>query len=170
MRRLTLWSLVVALVWTAAPAAAQEYAQETGDLEFTLSLVVDFSGDGYAADSTVLLTLVPEGSDGATDMGTLEVDSTGAFTGSITLPDGLAPGRYMLAATGVTEDGATRILSAGITIGGEPGPDTSTTTTTTVPESTSTTSPPTTTASGLPQSVIDALLEGFGAVRGVAGS
>ncbi len=153
MRRSAVLGLLIlgSILLTVAPlASAQEYAQETGDLELTSSLVITFSGDGYAADSSVLLTLTQDDSDGAIDLGTLEVDSEGILSGTITLPDGLSPGTYTLAATGLTEDGATRVLSASVAIEGDvtTGSTTTTTTTTTLAETTTTTEA--TTTSGTP--------------------
>ena len=131
MKRLATVSLL--MVWSAAlsvaPALAQEYAQETGDLELTKSIVLTISGDGFVGDSVVFLALTLDGTDEVIDLGTLDTDPAGAFSGSITLPSDLAPGTYTISATGVTEDGATRVLSATISIGGEAAPVSTTTTT-----------------------------------------
>ena len=171
MRRLATVSLL--MVWSAAlsvaPASAQEYAQETGDLELTKSIVLTISGDGFVGDSVVFLSLTLDGTNEVIDLGTLDTDSTGAFSGSITLPDDLAPGTYTISATGVTEDGATRVLSATVSIGDNV--TTASTTTTTVAETTTTTPATTTTTETdpLPESVIKALLAALDAVRGVGG-
>lgn len=171
MRRLVTVSLLI--VWSAissiALAAAQEYAQETGDLELTKSIVLTISGDGFVGDSVVFLALTLDGTDEVIDLGTLDTDPTGAFSGSITLPDDLAPGTYTISATGVTEDGATRVLSATISINGDV--TTASTTTTTAAETTTTTTSPTTTTTEteeLPESATKALLAGLEAVRGAA--
>ena len=167
--------LIIGLVWsTAAPlAAAQEYAPETGDLELTKNLILTLSGDGFVGDSVVFVTVTANGTDEVIDLGTLEVDSTGAFSGLITLPDDLEPGIHTISATGVTVDGATRVLSVEVSIGGDVTTGSTTTTTTTAVDTTTTTSASTTTgeaeSDGLPESVIEALLAGLEAVRGVAG-
>ena len=132
MRRLAAVILLIigSAALTAAPLAfAQEYAQETGDLELTRPKVLTLSGDGFVADSVVFLTLTATGTDQVIDLGTLETDSTGAFSGSITVPDDLEPGMYTLSATGVTEDGATRVLSAEASLGGDVTTGSTTTTT-----------------------------------------
>ncbi len=146
MRRLAAVILLIigSAALTAAPLAfAQEYAQETGDLELTRPKVLTLSGDGFVADSVVFLTLTATGTDQVIDLGTLETDSTGAFSGSITLPDDLEPGMYTLSATGVTEDGATRVLSAEASLGGDV--TTGSTTTTTAAADTTTSATTTTT-------------------------
>ena len=132
MRRLAAVILLIigSAALTAAPLAfAQEYAQETGDLELTRPKVLTLSGDGFVADSVVFLTLTATGTDQVIDLGTLETDSTGAFSGSITLPDDLEPGIHMISATGVAADGATRVLSVEVSIGGDVTTGSTTTTT-----------------------------------------
>ncbi len=133
---------------TVAPVAvAQEYAQETGDLELTKNLILTLSGDGFVGDSVVFVTVTANGTDEVIDLGTLEVDSTGAFSGLITLPDDLEPGVHTISATGVTEDGATRVLLVEVSIGGDvtTGSTTPTTTTTLVAGPTAEASAPATT-------------------------
>ncbi len=157
---------------TVAPVAvAQEYAEETGELGLGRTVVLTLFGDGFVGDSVVFVTVTANGTDQVIDLGTLEVDSTGAFSGLITLPDDLEPGVHTISATGVTEDGATRVLSVEMSIGGDV--TTGSTTTTTAVDTPTTTSLTTTTgeaeSDGLPESVVEALLAGLEAVRGVAG-
>ena len=158
MRRRAVVSLLIigSVCLTVAPVAvAQEYAQETGDLELTKNLILTLSGDGFVGDSVVFVTVTANGTDEVIDLGTLEVDSTGAFSGLITLPDDLEPGIHTISATGVTVDGATRVLSVEVSIGGDvtTGSTTTTTTTTTAVDTTATASAPATTeATELPGS------------------
>ena len=76
----------------APVAIAQEYAQETGDLGLTKNVILTLSGDGFVGDSVVFVTATANGTNEVLDLGTLDVDSTGAFFGLITLPDDLEPG------------------------------------------------------------------------------
>ncbi len=141
-------------------------------LQLTLSVILTLSGDGFVGDSVVLVSLTTDGTDESIDLGTLATDSTGAFSGSVALPEGVGISAITLTATGVTEDGATRVLSAELSTAAFAP----TTTTTTPPSSTTsitsaaTTTTSTTEAAPLPESVSRALLAGLAAVRDVAGS
>jgi hypothetical protein len=110
-------TLTVSVV--AAGGSAQEYGESRGTLAVTHSLEV--SGDGFSPSSAVTVELRSSSTDEAVDLGTLTADGTGRLEGSINLPGSLAPGPYALTATGVTPEGATRILSAGVQV---PGLDT----------------------------------------------
>lgn len=171
MKRLAIVSLLMvgSVALSVGPAVAQEYAPETGDLEVevTKPIILTLSGDGFVGDSIVLITLTANGTGTVIDLGTLDTNPRGAFSGSITLPEGLVAllNGYTISAIGVTEDGATRVLSAEVSVGGEVTAET-TTTTTTVAETTSTT----TTSAGLPTTVLRALLAGLAAVRIAVGS
>ncbi len=155
---------VLLLVWVTAPMAfaQEEYAGETGDLEdVEMTIIVSFFGDGFAAGSTVLLTLTSVDTEEEIDLGMVGADADGAIFEPVTLPPNLEPGLYILAATGVTEDSATRVLTAEVWIVGDVAkelPDASTTT--------SSTSEATTTLSTLSKSILKALLAGLDAVRG----
>ena len=125
MRRIALASLLtVASMWLiVAPAAvAQEYVGEAGDLDVTMSETPTLSGSGFAANSIVFLTLTVNVTGEVIDLGTLETDSMGAFSTSVAMPDGLEPGTSTLTATGVTPDGASRVLSANVTTAEDSGP------------------------------------------------
>ncbi len=139
MARLRVWCLLafIAGLMTLTPlAAAQEYAGETGELDIDLTVVVTvtISGDGYVGASVVYITLVSDGEEDEIDLGTLATDDQGRFFGEITLPDGLGASSYTIIATGVTTQGATRVLSTTINVGPEPTltatPPTSSTTST----------------------------------------
>ncbi len=121
----------------AAPAVqAQQYENETGDLdlEVTVTVTVALSGRGYVADSVVYVTITPIDGGEEIELGTIPTDDQGRFFGEIMLPDGLEPGTYRIAATGVTSQGATRVLSVHVGVGQElelaPVPEVSTTTST----------------------------------------
>lgn len=147
MARLRVWCLlafIAGLMALTPLATAQEYASETGELDIDLTVVVTvtISGDGYVGDSVVYITLVSDGAEDEIDLGTLATDDQGRFFGVITLPEGLEASSYTIIATGVTAQGATRVLSTAVNFGPEP------TLTTTPPTSptTSTTSGTTTTS------------------------
>jgi len=107
----------------AAPAAvAQEYVGEAGDLDVTMSATPTVSGAGFAANSAVFLTLTVNSTGEVIELATLETDSLGTLSGSVMLPDDLEPGTFTLTATGVTEDGASRVLSATVTSADDSGP------------------------------------------------
>lgn len=97
----------------AQAAMGQPYGGSTGDLTATQSPVFSVSGDGFTAGSVVRVVLLDMTGE-ELDLGTLAADDGGAVAGSVTLPDGLAPGRYTLSATGVTADGTLRSLSADV--------------------------------------------------------
>ena len=139
MARLRIWCLlafIAGLMALTPLATAQEYASETGELDLDLTVVVTvtISGDGFVGDSVVYITLVADGED-EIDLGTLATDDLGRFFGEITLPNGLEASSYTIIATGVTAQGATRVLSTVINVGPEPSltttPPTSSTTSTT---------------------------------------
>ncbi len=140
MARLRVWCLlafIAGLMALTPLAAAQEYASETGELDIDLTVVVTvaMSGDGFVGDSVVYITLVSDGEEDEIDLGTLATDDQGRFFGEITLPNGLEASSYTIFATGVTAQGATRVLSTAINVGPEPiltaTPPTSSTTSTT---------------------------------------
>lgn len=111
----------------AAPALAQNYGSETGELSITPGeLTVAIAGDGFNPDSTVLVRLGVNG-DGE-EIGTLRADRAGAIDGEFVVP--VVDGEIAaLVAVGQTEDGATLTLSGsvGVGVGGEiPDVDTDT--------------------------------------------
>jgi hypothetical protein len=107
------------VVGAAATATAEEYGGSTGDLTASRSRVFAVSGDGFAPGSVVMVSLRDEATGAETDLGALQTDANGAVVGSVTLPDGLTPGRYTLSTTGVTADGTTRVLSAQVDLSDE---------------------------------------------------
>jgi len=110
------WLLLPALVVTLVgpTAAAQEYATETGDLELetTITVTITLSGDGFVPNSIVFVTATIDGVE--IELGTIPTDELGAFAGEIVLPGDLEPGTYTIVATGVTEVGATRVLTSSL--------------------------------------------------------
>jgi hypothetical protein len=138
---------LASVVLALAPAAgAQNYEQETGDLDLTLSFVITIAGDGFVPGSVVYVTITPQNEIEGVDLGTIDVGANGAFSGTITLPDDLPEGAYVVATTGVTPDGATRVLSTGLTLGDaitiNPIPTTTTSTTLTEPQAAPSTATP----------------------------
>jgi hypothetical protein len=108
--------MIVGALWLAPAASAQPYGGTTGPLTVTRSGDVwNVSGTGFMADSQVTLMLTGDGGTEVT-LGALFADSSGALAGSVPVPDGLDPGVYTLSATGVSADGATRVLSAAVTV------------------------------------------------------
>ncbi len=94
-------------------------------------------------DSVVYVTLIPADGSDEIDLGTLSTDEAGRFSGELTIPTGLEPGAATVAATGVTSEGATRVLSTQIVLGQEPGPEpVPAATSSTAPAPTSTTTDP----------------------------
>lgn len=112
--------IAFAVLIPVGAAAAQEYGGSTGELTVTGSAApggaLQVSGEGFVAASVVYVTLTAEATGEVIDLGTLETDSAGAFAGMVTLPDSVVPGTYQLSATGVTPDGATRVVSADVEV------------------------------------------------------
>jgi hypothetical protein len=111
--------MTMAIPAPAPIALAQEYGESHGPL--TVSQFLELSGDGFSASSAVKVQLTNSSTGETIDLGTLTADDAGRLAGSLTVPQGLAPGTYTLEATGVTSDGATRILSAGLQTPGAAG-------------------------------------------------
>jgi len=127
--------LAAAVIWSLGVpvASAQQYEDEVGDLdlEVTVSITVTLSGEGYVGDSVVYVTLTSDDGEQVVELGTIPTDDQGRFFGDVALPEGLEPGTYTIAATGVTSEGATRVLSAPVGVGQEIALTASTTTTST---------------------------------------
>jgi len=116
--------IVLGILAGASTAVAQEYGESRGSLG--VKHYVEVSGSGFSANSAVKMKLVNDDTGETTDLGTLTSDDSGELAGSVALPEGLAPGAYTLTVTGVTDDGVTRVLSAGlgspVVAAGEEGP------------------------------------------------
>ncbi len=140
----------LALGLALAPTAwAQEYATETGELDVAIetTLTAQLSGQGYIGGSVVFVTLrLGDGSE-EIELGTIDTDEAGRFVGEIVIPVELATESVTIAATGVTADGATRVLTAEISLVGEAAPDAQPMST----SSTSTSLSPTTTSAPSPE-------------------
>lgn len=104
----------------ASVAVAQEYGGSTGQLRVAGLAVprgsLEVSGEGFMADSVVRLMLTDKATGVTIDLGVLESDASGVLAASVALPAGLEPGAFALSATGVTTDGATRVLSADVQV------------------------------------------------------
>ena len=75
---------------------------------------VTLTGDGFAAHSTVQLTVFSS----PVTLGTVVTDQDGAFSVQVTVPANLANGTHHLVATGVAPDGTTRNLVIAVTVSG----------------------------------------------------
>ena len=69
------------------------------------------SGTGFQAGSSVKMYILP-----STDIGTLTVDASGSYSGSLPVPVGVKAGSQTLQVNGFTSTGAVRSLSLGITV------------------------------------------------------
>lgn len=107
---------MLAILALMPAASGQQYGESHGALAVTQSLKV--SGDGFTALSAVKVQLANPDNGETIDLATLTSDRAGGLAGSIALPDGLVPGTYRLTATGVTPEGATRVLSASVQLPG----------------------------------------------------
>jgi hypothetical protein len=105
-------AIAVVILGSISVAVAQEYGESRGAL--TVRQFLEVSGDGFSANSAVKMQLTNPSTGETINLGSLTSDGVGRLTGSIILPEDLAAGTYTLAAIGVTADGATRILSAGL--------------------------------------------------------
>ena len=131
-------SLLLALfVWglmVVSPAAiAQEYGESLGDLAPLPASVADggsvpLQGTGFAASSTVEISLMSNETGEVVSLGVATTDSSGNLDASVPVPEGLAPGAYTIAVSGEAIDGGTRVLSGSLNSGEETvGPATTST-------------------------------------------
>jgi hypothetical protein len=111
--------LAVGFLSLAPAASAQEYATETGPLELdvTVTVTLTIAGEGFVANSIVYVTASADGVE--IDLGTLPTDDQGRFFGEVSLPQDLDPGSFVIAATGVTAQGATLVLSTPLGVDSE---------------------------------------------------
>jgi hypothetical protein len=118
--------IAFAVLVPAGAAVAQEYGGSTGELPVAGPVIpggpLEVSGGGFVAGSVVYVTLTAEATGEVVDLGALQTDSSGAFSATVTLPGSVVPGTYTLSATGVTEDGATRVLSSDVDVVSVLGP------------------------------------------------
>jgi uncharacterized repeat protein (TIGR02543 family) len=69
------------------------------------------AGTGFRAGSPVRFYILP-----SVDMGELTVDASGAFSGEVPVPMGIAPGAQTLQVNGYSPDGSVRSLSLGVEV------------------------------------------------------
>ena len=77
----------------------------------TVQPVAKSSGEGFKADSSVRLYILPN-----TYLGTLTTNGSGAYVGSVPVPAGITPGVHTLQANGLAPDGAERSLNIGVLV------------------------------------------------------
>lgn len=89
---------------------------------------ITVTGEGFAPDTTVVLSLQP----GGTQLTSVTTTAQGGFSVAVTIPSGLAPGRYTIVATGAcpSNPAISLGLSAQVTVTARPttvttGPPTS---------------------------------------------
>ncbi len=145
--RVTLLLAMMGVLLTGAAASAQPYGASLGDLlspvgAYAPGDTVSVTGDGFLADSAVEITLLANVDGSVFELGSATASASGAVDATAVLPMELEAGSYTVSATGVTEDGATRVLSSEIDIVAE---EPATTTTTTVATAETTAAPSTTT-------------------------
>jgi len=105
------WSLnLTAFQPNGSPAALTS----SGAIDATAGADLLVSGTGFAPGSIVNVFLI----DPAQPIGTFRVAADGTFRGTIPVPAGLAPGRYVVQANGTTPNAMVRSTSVGILIGG----------------------------------------------------
>jgi len=83
-----------------------------GAIDVTAGGSVTVSGTGFAPGSVINVFLI----DPAQSLGTLTVAADGTFTGSVPIPAGLPPGRYVVQANGTTPSAQVRSTSVGVLI------------------------------------------------------
>jgi hypothetical protein len=110
---LTVIAAAIGVFLLAAPAWA-EYPPSSGNLHVGSSTVgaggkVAISGSGCAADGTVSFAVA------GTAAGSTTADSTGAFSGSVTVPSG-SSGSVAVTATCTDPTGAPLVLTATVTV------------------------------------------------------
>lgn len=115
-----LFALTLAL---ATAASAQTYVPAVEEPLLAADTTVDpgdpvlIAGDGFAADSMVVVTI--ESTPRTLDR--VRADGDGGISLEVTIPDDMPAGQHTLKATGVAPDGSPLVLSVPITVGGEIG-------------------------------------------------
>lgn len=122
MKRLLLIALLVLAVVAVPSAALAQYPPTVGDLVLNKTIVepgetVNVSGSGFCPNSQVTVRVKDNQGNVVATLGTFTTNSTGSFSGTVTVPSTLAPGRYTMESTGQSADCvATRVLSANFTV------------------------------------------------------
>jgi LPXTG-motif cell wall-anchored protein len=73
---------------------------------------LEVTGNGWKPDSSVDLTLNSD----PVDLGSAEVDETGSFSKTVTIPADTPPGLHTITVTGVDPEGATRTTAVEVTV------------------------------------------------------
>jgi outer membrane protein OmpA-like peptidoglycan-associated protein len=84
-----------------------------GAIDATSGGSVLVSGTGFAPGSVINVFLI----DPSQSLATLTVGADGTFSGSVPIPPGLTPGRYVVQANGTTTGAQVRSTSVGVLIG-----------------------------------------------------
>jgi hypothetical protein len=125
MARSVMLALIVWGLMVVSPAAiAQEYGESLGDLAPLPALVADaetvpLQGSGFAAGSTVEISLMSNETGEVVSLGVATTESSGDLDASVSVPEGLAPGAYTISVSGEAVDGGTRVLTGSLQAGEE---------------------------------------------------
>ncbi len=120
MRKSILGVFVLAMtVLFSSAAFAQPYDGVDGTLDVADTTLapgadVPIQGAGYAANSEITISI--ESTPRTLDR--VRAGTDGAFSLAVTIPTDIPAGEHTLKATGVTQDGATRVLAMPITVAG----------------------------------------------------
>jgi hypothetical protein len=110
--------LIAALVvLLGTPVLAQGYPPSSETLSVSTSVAVPgepitVSGSGYAPGTTVTITFEST----PRVIGVLQADASGRFTAQVVVPADATPGMHTIRATGLGDDGSTRVVSAAIMV------------------------------------------------------
>ncbi|MER7274684.1 hypothetical protein ABT369_09525 [Dactylosporangium sp. NPDC000244] len=73
---------------------------------------ITITGSGYKPNTTITVAIYST----PVTVGTVTTDGTGAFSATVTVPAGLAPGSHTLVAAGLAPDNTVRYLTAAVTV------------------------------------------------------
>ncbi|HEX2274476.1 MAG TPA: hypothetical protein VHG90_11445, partial [Acidimicrobiales bacterium] len=107
------------LVFLGAPVLAQGYPPATETLSLSTSAAapgepVTISASGYEPGTTVTITFEST----PRVIGVVQADASGRFTAQVVIPPDATPGMHTIRATGLGDDGTTRVVSAAILVTG----------------------------------------------------
>jgi len=109
--------VAVLLVLSSGPASAQGYPPSSDTLAVSTSTAVPgqpitISGSGYEPGTTVTITFEST----PRVIGVVQADASGRFTAEVVVPPDATPGMHTIRATGMGDDGTTRVVSASILV------------------------------------------------------